>query len=50
MQVFTKRVLREFGFQHPDVAEEILDWFTAVEAADWANGAAIRAFDSRLTT
>ena len=47
MQVFTKRALREFGLRYPDAAQEILDWFEAVEAADWANGAAVRAFDSR---
>jgi len=33
MQIFTKRALREFGVLHPDVA------------ADWENGAAVRAFD-----
>ena len=47
MQVFTKRALREFGLRYPDAAQEILDWFEAVEAADWANGAAVRAFDGR---
>jgi mRNA interferase HigB len=45
MQVLTKRALREFGLLHPDVAADILDWFDAVEAADWDNGAAVRAFD-----
>lgn len=45
MQVLTKRALREFGLAYPEVADEILAWFTAVEAADWANGAAVRAFD-----
>lgn len=47
MQVFTKRALREFGLAYPDAAQDILDWFDAVEAADWTNGAAVRAFDSR---
>lgn len=47
MQVLTKRALRESGLRYPDVAQEILDWFTAVEAADWANGAAVRAFDGK---
>lgn len=42
MQVLTKRALREFGLLHPDVAADILDWFDAVEAADWENGAAVR--------
>ena len=45
MQVFTKRALREFGLRHPDAAQEVLDWFEATEAADWATGAAVRAFD-----
>ena len=44
MQVFTKRALREFGLRHPDAAQEVLDWFEATEAADWATGAAVRAF------
>jgi len=48
MQVFTKRVLREFGLRHSDAAQEILDWFDAVEAADWATGAAVRAFDGSV--
>lgn len=45
MQVLTKRVLREFGILHPGVAADILNWFDAAEAADWENGAAVRAFD-----
>ena len=45
MQVLTKRALREFGLLHPDVAADILDWFDAVEAANWENGAAVQAFD-----
>jgi mRNA interferase HigB len=45
MQVLTKRVLREFGLLHPDTAADILDWFDAAEAANWENGAAVRAFD-----
>lgn len=45
MQVFTKRALREFGLRYPDAVQEILDWFEATEAADWANGAAVRTFD-----
>lgn len=47
MQVLTKRALREFGLQHPDIADEVLAWFNAVEAADWSSGAEVRAFDSR---
>ena len=47
MQVLTKRVLREFGLRHPDVADEVLTWFDAVEMAEWTNGADVRAFDSR---
>lgn len=42
MQVLTKKVLRDYALRHLDVSDELLQWFAKAEAADWANGAAVK--------
>ncbi len=46
MQVLTKKILREYAIAHPETASDVLQRFADFEAAEWSNGADVRAYDA----
>jgi mRNA interferase HigB len=49
MNVLSKKKVRDYAVEHLDVAEAIFTLYTAMKAANWANAAAVKAFDSSAT-
>lgn len=47
MQVFAKRIFREYAAKYPTVAAELFEIYNDMLAADWEKGADVRAWDPR---
>ncbi|WP_375434934.1 type II toxin-antitoxin system HigB family toxin [uncultured Hymenobacter sp.] len=47
MQVFAKRVFREYAAQYPTVAAELFEIYNEMLASSWEMGADVRAWDPK---